>query len=232
MSLTDQFGTSSGTVSKPHYLCAPADKNDEEPTGAFLHPDHLTLYKLKGPSVKKLNQTIVNQFGTLHLDVVKPSLLMVPSAKSLVAPAPAAPTGPGVVDHFQCYKVKRSKGFPKFTKILAVNIKDQFGTGVIDLQKVTDLCAPVNKRGEEPGAETHPIHLLCYKAKGDAPFGTKLVWLNNQFGALNGVRLSHRPRFCVPSTKNPSSTTTTTSTSTTTTTMAGSPSAAFLEPTA
>src|SRR5262245_33533717 len=173
---------------------------------------------------------------------------MVPSPKSLAAPAPPKPTDPAV-DHFQCYKVKRAKGFPKFTKILDVNIEDQFGTGVIDLLKPSDLCAPVNKRGEEPGADQHPFHLMCYKAKGNAPFGTKQVWLGDQFGSLNGVRLSHRPRFCVPSTKNPSATTTTTSTTTTststtsttqattttttstttTTTIAGSPSAAFLE---
>ncbi len=89
---------------------------------------------------------------------------------------------------------------------------------MISLTKPSDLCAPVNKRGEEPGADQHPFHLMCYKAKGDAPFGTKVVWLNNQFGPLNGVRLSHRPRFCVPSTKNPSSTTTTTTQATTTTT--------------
>ena len=119
---------------------------------------------------------------------------MVPSAKTLAAPAPSAPTDPAV-DHFQCYKVKRAKGFPKFTKIVGVDVKDQFGTGVISLVKPSDLCAPVNKRGEEPGAETHPFHLMCYKAKGNAPFGTKQVWLGDQFGSLNGVRLSHRPRL-------------------------------------
>jgi hypothetical protein len=83
--------------------------------------------------------------------------------------------------------------------------------------------------GRDEGAETHQFHLLCYRARGNAPFGTKQVWLGTQFGALNGVSLSHRPRFCVPSMKNPTSTTTTTTMTTTTTTMAGSPSSAFLE---
>ena len=152
-----------------------------------------------------------------------------PTAKSLAAPAPPAPPLP-FVDHFQCYKVKRSKGGPKFNKILGVAIKDQFGAGTIDLLKPTELCAPADKNGENPGAENHQSHLLCYRARGNAPFGTKQVWLGTQFGALNQVSLSHRPRFCVPSIKNPTTTTTTTTTtSTTTTTTPGSPSAAFLE---
>ena len=226
--LVDQFGSTTTTVNKPHYLCAPSDKKGEYPD-APTHPDHLTAYLLHGRRVKKLYQTVTNQFGSIVLDVVQPSQLLVPTAKSLAAPAPPAPTNPAV-DHFQCYKVKRSKGSAKFNKITAIPIKDQFGTGTIDLLKPTDLCAPVDKNGEDPGAENHVFHLLCYRARGNAPFGTKQVWLDNQFGPLNQVSLSHRPRFCVPSTKNnqgPPTTTTTTTTSTTT--VYGHPSAAFLE---
>src|SRR5262249_14375019 len=197
VSLVDQFGSTTTTVKRPHYLCAPADKNGEAPT-APSHPDHLTAYLLHGTPVKKLNQVVKNQFGTIVLDVVKPSQLLVPTAKSLAAPAPPAPTTP-TVDHFQCYKVNRSKGSPKFNKILGVSIKDQFGTGTIDLLKVTDLCAPVDKNGENPGAENHKFKLLCYRSRGNAPFATKQVWLDSQFGPLNQVSLSHRPRFCVPS---------------------------------
>ena len=51
------------------------------------------------------------------------------------------------VDHFQCYKVKRSKGSPKFQKILGVTVQDQFGTVKVDLLKPIRLCAPANKNG-------------------------------------------------------------------------------------
>ena len=197
VSLVDQFGSTTTTVNRPHYLCAPADKKGED-SSAPSHPDHLTGYLLHGSPVKKLNQTVKNQFGTIVLDVIKPSQLLVPTAKSLAAPAPPAPII-SAVDHFQCYKVKRSKGSPKFNTILGVPIQDQFGTGTIDLLKVTDLCAPVDKNGENPGAENHKFKLLCYMSRGNAPFATKQVWLDDQFGPLNGVSLSHRPRFCVPS---------------------------------
>ena len=197
VSLVDQFGSSVTTVDKPHYLCTPADKKGEDPS-APSHPDHLTAYVLRGKPVKKLNQTVSNQFGMIVLDAIKPSQLLVPTAKSLAAPAPPAPISPAV-DHFQCYKVKRSKGSPKFNKITGVGIQDQFGSGTIDLLKVSDLCLPVDKNGEDPGAENHKFKLLCYRSRGNAPFATKQVWLDDQFGPLNGVNLSHRPRFCVPS---------------------------------
>ena len=54
VSLVDQFGSTLTTVNRPHYLCAPADKNGEDPS-APSHPDHLTAYMLHGTPVKKLN---------------------------------------------------------------------------------------------------------------------------------------------------------------------------------
>ncbi len=191
VSLVDQFGSAVTTVNRPHYLCAPADKKGEDPS-APSHPDHLTAYLLRGKPVKKLNQTVSNQFGTIVLDAVKPSQLLVPTAKSLAAPAPPAPTNPAV-DHFQCYKVKRSKGSPKFKKILGVAIQDQFGTGTIDLLKPTELCAPVDKNGEDPGAESHLFHLLCYRARGQRSLRHQAGLARLQFGPLNQVSLSHRP---------------------------------------
>src|SRR5262249_46610156 len=117
-------------------------------------------------------------------------------------------------------KVRRSRGTPRFQRIVGVNVEDQFGTGRIDLLRPSRLCAPVNVRGEEPGAETHPSHLLCYKVKARAPFDDKHVWLGNQLGPLDDVLLTRRQQFCVPSLKTNTTTTTSTTTSSTTTTLA------------
>ena len=55
----------------------------------------------------------LKKFGTIKLDTVKPDVLMAPTLKTLTTPGPAGPpTDPDVPDHFQCYKVKRSKGSP------------------------------------------------------------------------------------------------------------------------
>jgi hypothetical protein len=166
--------------------------------------------------------------------------------KTLALPGPTAPpSDPNVPDHFQCYKVKRSKGSPKFQKILGVKVQDQFGTAMLDLLKPIRLCAPANKRNEDPTAPQHPFHLLCYKTKNSA-FGMEQTFTNDQFGPAQPL-LIHRRELCVPSTKNgpfpttttstpPTTTTsstgpvTTTTTSTTTsTTVYGMPSAAFLD---
>ncbi len=234
VTVQDQFGTISELLRFPHRLCNPTNKNNE---GVHDLADHLAGYVMKAPKFTRIaNQTITNQFGTTLIDVVRPDLLMVPTSKDGV------PISPPPVDHFQCYKVKRSKGAPKFTK-RTVSIANQFETMTVTVVKPVRLCAPANKNGEDPTAPSHTEHLLCYKTKG-APFGQSIHTIDNQFGH-DTVKVIHRRELCVPSLKNPPTTTTTTHTTTTTTsststtsttastttttTMYGSPSRAFLE---
>jgi hypothetical protein len=225
VSAQDQFGTLSLQVRFPHRLCAPADKNGE---GILDPTEHLVGYKAKAAFTKKLNQTVVNQFGTLQLDVVRPDLFMVPTAKDGVPLAPP----PG--DHFTCYKVRRSRGTPKFVPV-TVTVGDQLFSNVGEtLVKPIRLCAPADKNQENPGAQNHPDHLLCYKVKSTSQIGDIVKTIENQFGA-GSLRLIHRRELCVPSLKNPppptTSTTSTTAatTSTTSSTLMGSPSGAFPE---
>jgi uncharacterized repeat protein (TIGR01451 family) len=213
VSVVDQFGSHMETVRFAHRLCAPADKNGEFPD-APTDPDHLIGHLVTAPRVRVLNQTVVNQFGTVKLDVIRPDVLMVPTLKSVTAPPPPLPQPS--IDHFQCYKVKPSQGAPPFTKILGVKVHDQFETAIVDLLKPVTLCAPANKRGEDPSAPDHPSHLLCYQTK-QAPFPATKTFTNSQFGPAQPL-LIHRRELCVPSLKDPGATTTTT-TSTTTTTM-------------
>ena len=244
VSVQDQFGQHTETVRLAHRLCAPANKNGEDPS-APTHPEHLQGHIVSGPNVKVANLTVANQFGTIKLDIVKPDVLMVPTLKTLALPGPGPLANP-TVDHFQCYKAKRSKGSPKFQKVLGVTVQDQFGTATLDLLKPIRLCAPANKRNEDPSAPSHLFHLLCYKTKNSA-FGTVQTYTNDQFGPGQPL-LIHRRELCVPSTKNgaappttttstPATTTTsstapvptTTTTSSTTTTTVMSPSGAFLD---
>jgi hypothetical protein len=195
----DQFGEHTETVRYPHRLCAPADKRDEFPD-APTHREHLIGHVVQVDRVKVPNLSVVNQFGTVTLDVVRPDVLMVPTLKSLTQNPPATLPNP-TVDHFQCYRVKRSKGTPKFQKILGVKVDDQFGTAMVDLVKPQSLCAPANKNGEDTNAPSHPFHLLCYKTR-DGGFGTLQVSTNSQFGPAFPL-LIHRRELCVPSLKNP-----------------------------
>lgn len=223
----DQFGTQTLTIRFPHRLCAPVDKNQE---GILDPTEHLTGYKARAnvKFTKRIDQTVVNQFGTLHLDVVRPDLFMLPTAKNGVPLLPP----PG--DHFTCYKVRRTRGAPKFVP-RTVTVADQFQNVTETVLKPIRLCAPANKNGEDPSAPLHPDHLLCYKAKSETKFGDVFVTIDNQFGP-DDLRLIHRRELCVPSLKNPgasttssTSTTATPTTSSTSTTVIGSPSGAFLE---
>src|SRR5262249_26747647 len=229
----DQFGTIIEMIRFPHRLCNPTSKNGG---GGIAPPDHPAGDVVKAaPFPKNPHQTIQNQFGTTQVDVVRPDVRMVPPSKDGVPQIPP-------LDHFQCYKVKRSKGAPKFTK-RTVTIANQFETNItVTVVKPVRLCAPANKNGEDPNAPTHPEHLLCYKTNG-TPFGQSAHTIDNQFG-FDDVTVIHRKELCLPSLKNPPTTTTTTTThstssttSTTTTTSSttsttkpyGSPSRAFLE---
>src|SRR5262249_30502262 len=119
---------------------------------------------------------------------------LVPSAKSLSGPA--TPLTPPTIDHFQCYKVKRSLHAAKWVKRTAT-ISDQFGSATVKLVKPYLLCAPANKNGEDPTAPSHPVSLLCYKTAGTV-FGTVEAHIANQLGP-DDVTVIHRRELCLPS---------------------------------
>src|SRR6476661_8721940 len=66
------------------------------------------------------------------------------------------------VDHCQCYEIK-----PKaFARITGVSVEDQFGQHTETIRFPHRLCAPADKRDEDPTAPTHPEHLIGHLASG------------------------------------------------------------------
>lgn len=200
VSLTDQFGNATVPVQRPERLCAPADKNGEDPT-APADPAHLVGYMIRHPFLKVLRQRIVNQFGETFVDVTQPDGLMVPTAKSLAgAPVPLASALPP--GSFQCYRVRRSAETPAFHRIPAVQVEDQFGAITLGVIKPRLLCAPVDTDGDDPAAPTRPDHLLCYKTRQTSGFPQLPLFIANDVGPAS-VEIIRRMDFCVPSLKNP-----------------------------
>jgi hypothetical protein len=212
VTLTDQFDTEPQTVEvkKPVSLCNPADKNDE---GINDRNTHLKGYQIK-PATAHLPMTNIkvrNQFhpegSELVVDTIKPDRLLVPTAKNLTGPVEAPDPDTHSVDHYKCYKVKGSKGAPKFELILGVSVVDQFNQPKLyDLKKPTRLCNPVEKTH---AVTVTPIknpetHLMCYQAKpakGEAKHEKVLgIHVNNQFGPerLDTIK---EEEFCAPSQK-------------------------------
>ncbi len=208
ISLDDQFGSAQVAVKKPKFLCAPTDKNGEDPT-APTHPEHLKMYQIKNPLKPLLptNIKVVDQFNPtgLFVNAKKSSHLLVPAAKSLTGPTPVPTPGAYVTDHFECYKIGITKGTPKFVPQLGVSLGDQFGTMTVDVKKAMYLCNPVDKQNEDPTAPNHVDHLMCYKAKQtDAVKFVKIVgaFVEDQFGSET-LDVKKPALLCVPALENP-----------------------------
>jgi hypothetical protein len=209
VALADQFDTAARNfdVTNPLSLCTPADKRGE---GITDPNTHLKGYQIKLTTTNppqaldvKHAVRVTNQFGELLLDTLRPDRLLVPTAKSLTGPVD--PPGSNNVDHYKCYKVKKSKGAPKFQPILGVSVSDQFinqPPKLFDLKRPTRLCTPVDKNGE--GIKNPTTHLLCYHAKAakEQPQHQPIspIFVNNQFGP-EIVRTVKEEDLCVPSAK-------------------------------
>ncbi len=213
VTVEDFFGTLAYPARSPHRFCAPVATSPPAPGS----DQYLVGYTVRQQFRRLDARRVVNEFGTTTVDVLRPDLLMVPTAASLdTAPAPLTPP---LVDHFQCYRVRPSEGF---SPVVGVTITDAIETVVVDLVKPIRLCLPANKNDEDPTASTRLDDLLCYRPSSDAAFGTVAAFTQNQFGA-DKAKLIHRREVCVPSRLDPPPTTTTTlscvpTTSTSTTT--------------
>lgn len=195
VSLDDQFGASTVVVKRAKRLCAPANKNGEDPD-AVEAEGHLTAYTIKQSSPHfdgKSDITVVNQFGTTALDLYRPERMLVPTSKSLTGP-PNPLTQP--LDHFKCYRVRGARFRRK-----GVTVETQFGPETVDIKQPRHLCAPADKNDEDPDADTHALHLMCYQVRAE-PQRPRGVFTLNQFGPdaydIFGLR-----ELCVPSFKNP-----------------------------
>ena len=195
-SVEDRYVDGPVNLRSPNRLCAPVDKNDEDPT-APQDPDHLMSFPSSGSAPRVPNQIVTDQFGELHLDLIRRSHLLVPTAKALVDPP--GPLANPVTDHFQCYVARRSSGALKFVRRNNVMTVDQFGSHAVDLLRPRYVCVPANKNDEDPGAPSHEGGLLCYKARHHVRFGEVRPFIDNQF-VTEQVRLIRRIDFCVPAT--------------------------------
>ncbi len=202
VTLVDTFGSSTAAVRKSKYLCTPTDKLGEGPS-APAHPEHEKGYLLKriSDSIRVSHRRFVDQFGTVVVQLLKPSHLFVPSVTSPNATPPLP--GAFVVDHFQCYKVK-DRTATRFVPVSNVTLADQFGPMTVDVRKPSFLCAPVDKNGESPGAESHAAHLMCYQVKqtDGLRFARRALFVNDRFGAET-LAVVKPTELCVPASENP-----------------------------
>jgi len=197
VNLVDRFGSTTVTL-QTQRICNPANMNGGDPT-APAHVAHFLGYQTRSAGLRPTlprGQTVVNEFGSITVDLLKPDILLVPSASSLVAQPP--PLDPVSIDQFQCYQVTHVR-----KRISGISVTDDFGGIVVDVKRPRRLCVPVEVNGGNPGAAQHTGDLLCYETRltnSSRPFvGPRQIFVTNQqFGPVELERL--RPtELCVPS---------------------------------
>lgn len=192
ISVTDEFGPSTITIKRHKRICAPANKNGEDPN-AVNDPGHLDSYTIKqtSPRVAKIKGvTVTNQFGDLVMTVGKADRLLVPTAKSLIGDPGALQTP---LDHFKCYRTSQAK-----FRASGISVETQFGALTLDIKKPLHLCVPADKNGEDPAAPTHTQNLMCYQVHGPRPSAQPTIFTDDQFGPDSYTFFGPRD-LCVPS---------------------------------
>jgi hypothetical protein len=199
LSVVDAIETGTATAEKPKALCPPASSDGQPMHDAVTHEESYQI-KTAPKHSRRTNVEVVDEFGTLRVDTVKPDRLLVPTAKGLGSP-PAAPPS-GAADHYECYRVKVTPGTPKLRAGLQASVSDEFQTRTYDVRKPRRLCLAVNKNGE--GIAHAVAHLMCYDIK-PAPGEPKhaavvgVIHTLNQFGAGRLDTVSEA-ELCVPAT--------------------------------
>ncbi len=194
LAITDQFGTLKPQLRRAHQLCNPAQKNSER---WQQRQNHLKCYQLKPPPFKQRNVVTRDQFGSLQLNVRKPSDVCMPTLKKPIRrnQKPSLRGQPNVLllDRFVCYNVTQTaKRAP-----ISATIRDQFGRSRIVVYEAVTLCNParVNKI-----ISYHPIrHLVCYRITHSG-FRPGYVQTSNQFGR-EVLKVTDLKRLCVPALK-------------------------------
>jgi cysteine-rich repeat protein len=199
------FPNGSVKVRQAKRLCAPVNKNGEDPT-APTHPGHQTFYTIKQTSpkfarTKDIPIVVLNDFDSdagnepltnFTVDLVRAERMLVPTSKSLIGPNFPDPLNVAL-DHYKCYRVRGAR-----FRRASVNVETQFGTLTVDIKRPRDLCVPVEKTHDNvvtpivnPG-----LALMCFQVR-TTPQNATRVFTTNQFeqGAYDifGVR-----DLCVP----------------------------------
>jgi hypothetical protein len=196
VTLEDRYGVYSGTAHRPVDLCAPADKNGEDPE-APSSPDFLSSYKLSvpGPVEQISGVQAQNQFGSITLNLLQPDTLLVPSAASVEGPPEP---GQSFLNDFTCYSVQvgptKGKGAPALE---SVTVQTAFETVEVEPGNPRHLCVPASKNGG-PVIASAPENLLCYDVKSGNDLKPEPdVFVANQFGQ-EVQRIGQRRELCVP----------------------------------
>jgi len=129
----NQFGISQMRLSKPDRMLIPTSKSLTGPPAPLADPiDSFKCYRVSGAKFRSKDVTVVDQFGTLVVDVKKPLHLCLP----------AVADGIPIIDPVKalmCYQVKGPAAPPRPPIVYTLNM---FGPDAYPTFGPRDLCLP------------------------------------------------------------------------------------------
>lgn len=195
LDLVDRFGASTVALIRAKRLCAPADKNGEDP-GVDLNGTHLSEYMIDqvSPPFERIRELeVTDQFSTLHVDLVRPDRILVPTTKSLTSTPPDAPTD---LDHLKCYKVKGGR-----LRVKDLDVRTQFASLRLDIKRPVHLCVAAARGAGD--IQRPDAAFMCYQTRPAAsrPIfrGPDVVYTTSQVES-DAFGIFGPRELCVPAT--------------------------------
>ncbi len=162
--ISDEIESGQFDVRGPAALCTPADGAGD----GIDDPDtHLEGYHIKPAAglkhVAQKELRVKTRFFEHHLDTRRAERLLVPAALDPASPPLAPELSSHFLDHYKCYQVRDSRGFPRMPRGIQAQVSDAFENRRYDLKRAMRLCLP----GDQDGLGIkHPEKaILCYQAK-------------------------------------------------------------------
>jgi hypothetical protein len=134
----NQFGTTRIAVVKPNLLFVPSAKSLTDPPAPLADPgvDRFQCYRVRGGRTRVAGVQIVDQFGTLTVDVRKPFRLCTAvdvNGQGFIEPAA----------NLLCYILAPTPGSPTFRGPSGqVFVNDEFGADAFTVNHTRELCVP------------------------------------------------------------------------------------------
>jgi len=170
--------------------------------------DYFMSYRVRrdraGPKFYRFGPLrLSDQFGSADYEILKQAQLLLPADKD----------AEGIFDevtHLEEYRIKTTRGTPRFAAVRNVRVRNRFGDSLLEVKKPTSLLVPTNKDlsspVEAPDPADHMVdHFLCYQAKSQKKLdnGSKLprfakgaqVLIEDQFQARR-YDLKKVTKFC------------------------------------
>lgn len=160
--LADRFEDVILDAEHQRHVCFPAAADG----GAVIDPDtslRTRFLRSNGqtPSFVRVRRlTVTDRFGTLAIDLVRRSELLIPATVGVGGPLPPPDSTQHDVDHFKCYR----PGGVVAPRGNTVTIADRFTTPrLYTVGRPEMFCAPVDEEGE--GIKDPTRNLMCYSVR-------------------------------------------------------------------